>query len=483
MTRTARLVTVVAAVALVVLVAGAGPAAAAEPAPDAIADWVGVEAFDTAGYDVGYEPGGFTDVGRKVFGPLLQMAYSLIKLTASAAVAVIDWAFGASLANGLSGIVAPVAERYHAGLFTGATSAYDVALLACCVTVGFMALRGRTSQAAGELATTWLVLVIYLAVVAGVPGGFTRLIATFTDTADSLSTELVTTTIGTDAEDCGTDAAVSCPLRTSFQAAFIVAPYDQLNYGVDLGAAGDPDNPLAACAAARDQVVADGPHDTADAPRTAMTDAGCDDLAAYQANPSADRLVLAGATTIMAVIVLGVTLLIALTLIVAQLLLVVLVLVLPFAVLAGAIPATRSWLWAWLGGAARVVLVTVALAMGLAIYLVTVDATMAATAGTSPLLQFVGLLAVTGVMLWARHRLVTGANSAAGTVTTQLNTTGPGAAAGMATSAAGAFHAPGYHGISPTAYVRPETRQTVREVRRAGHTLAGKFTVTPSGKT
>lgn len=450
-------------------------------AGDAITDWVGTRDFDTSGYDVGYEPGGFTDVGRKVFGPLLQMAYSLIKVTTAAAVAVVDWAFAARLSAGLADIVAPVADRYHAGLFAGPGSGYDLAVLVCCVAVGLMALRGRTTQAAGELATTWLVLVIYLAAVGGVPGGFARLITSLTDTADGLSTALVATTIGDAADGCGTDAAVACPLRQSFHAAFIVAPYDQLNYGADLGDASDPTNPLAGCAAARDQLVADGPHDTDDEPRTAMTDAGCQVQAAYQANPSADRLVLAAATAAISVVVLGVTLLIALTLIVAQLLLVMLVLVLPFVVLAGAVPATRSWLWTWLGGVGRVVLVTVALAIGLALYLVTIDAVMAATDQVSPLLQFVSLLAVTILMLWARHRLVKASGQAATAITTRLNTAGPGTTGGMATHAAAAFHAPGYHGLRPAAYVREETRQTWQEVRKAGRSVAGKFTSRPAG--
>lgn len=455
-----------------------GPAAA--QTADEADSWTGVSGFDVGGYDIGYDTGSWNDVTPKLLGPIIQLPHDWTKSLTESAVAVVEWAFEARLASGLSDWVQQLAARFHADLFDGDVSGYDIALLLAAVVAGWAALRGRTTQAAGDIAVTYLVLVAYLGGIALVPGGFARLVDGMGDLANNVSVAVVAVTLGTTAEDldgCAADGGdgtvnVSCPLRQAYRDTFIATPYDLLNWGRTLGDSSDPDNPTPSCARARDEAVASGPHGGGDEPRNLMRAAGCETEADYQAVPSGDRVIRSWTMAGLATVVLVVTMLIALWLVVVQLLLAGLVVVSPFVALAAAIPgSTRSWLWGWLAGMIRVVAVTVALAMGLALYLATQESVLEITQNEPVLLQSMMMVAVTLALLWARRRLAKGASAAAKATKTKMASSRVGGGNGMMSAAGSAFQPPVYRGLRPNAYLAPQTRRTIRDVRQAPRTV------------
>ncbi len=448
-----------------------------DPTP-AIDSWFGGDGLPTDGFDIGYAPPGWNDFTAKVGGFLLQVSFAAIKLLASGTVAVLEWGFAGRIADAMAGIIDPTATRFHVALFGSEHGLYDFALFLAVFIAGIQALRGRLTQAAGELVMTWLVAVCYLSTFAFAAGGFSGVVDGMRSTASGLSAVLVEATMGTPASCNGIDeaAAVMCPLRAGFHEAFVVGPYDQLNWGRDLGAASDPANPVAACAAARDDLVATGPHGTDDQPRTAMTAAGCAAEASYQATVTAERVLLGFVVASVSVVMLAVVLVIGLNLTMLQLGVALGVMLLPFAVLGGLVPGpSRALLWRWLSWAAKLVAGVVAMALLLAIYLVVITETMAATQGMATGMRFVSLLVPALALWWGRRRMAKAAKAIGAQTGTALDRATPGrAAGGTINQAAAAFDTPTYRGMTPNRYSNPNVRYAMNDARAARRAIQGR---------
>lgn len=489
-----RLHATAAAAAVAAVLAVAGPAAAAVGAPDdpptvaadpagdagtGLADEViGVSSTDAAGiptsrYEVMYDPGGWTDADRKVIGLATGLAYEWNKLLTRAATATIRWAYQLDVARAMADEVDAMAGRYDRSLRTGGIAVYDLVLFAAMVWCGWALLRGRTVQAAGELAVSWLVLVAFGVFVVAVPAGFARLVVGTVDVADGISAAVIAATVDEETlAGCPTPhatdvAALACPFQRALHAAFVERPYSLLNWGRDLAPA---DGRLAACAAARDEILADGPHGTSNEPRDRMRAAGtpCGPLAQFNADPTAERMMVAAAMGLVATLVLVLAVLIGGTLIGVQLLLVGLVAVLPFAVLAGVVPGSgRAVLWGWAAGVAKVVLVAVAMAMFLALYLMLVNGLLDATDQAPWMAQAFTLVAATVAMFVVRRRMLQASKGTAQRAGHRMAAARVGGAHGGGLMAAGGRHGPGYRGLDPRRYVPAQVRQTGHDLRRA----------------
>lgn len=444
------------------------------PPPPATDSWFGGEGLPTEGFDVGYAPPGWNDFTGKVGGVVLEGAFSLSKLTASGTVAVLQWAFDGASADVVASIVDPTATRFHVSLFGTDTGLYDVVLLIAVALACLRAVRGRFQEAAGELLMTWLIAALYFAVFVLSPGGFSGAVDGMRSFAANLSGVLVEATLG-ESPGCATPDvagpgdAVMCPLRDAFHTAFVVGTYDQLNWGRDLGATGG-------CAAARDQLVASGPHGTADEPRTVMESAGCADEAAYQAVVTADRVLLALVVVGVQSILLLVVMVIGLSLTMLQMGMAISMLLLPFVVLVSLVPgAMRGVLWRWVSWNAKLVAGVVAAAVVLAIYLVIITETLAVTAGAAMGLRIVSLIVPTLGLLWARRRAAKAAKAVGGQTGAVLDRATPGRpAGGMVNQAASAFSAPQYRGVAPNAYANPTARAAARDAVAVARALRSR---------
>jgi len=457
----------------------------------------GADGIPTGNYDIGYDAGAWNHFSRKVWGTATDGTFSLTKMLVGTTTQVLRWGFTFSLARRLAQPANDIALGYYGALGGGratAVNTFNLALFATLVYFAVQALRGRTIRAAGELGVTYLILVLFVGFVIAVPNGFGRLVDSTLSGAAKLAGGIAATTLSghtaaaagcptyrADQDADGSDAqleVVTCPFTAAIHRAFVARPYDLLNWGADLGDGDDPTNPLRNCARARDAMLATGPHGDADEPRFLMGMAGseCERFADFNHDPTAERFGLAVLVLLTAVLVLLLMLLTALTLVGAQVLLVALVAVMPFAIVAGMLPGSgRSLLWRWATGVLRVVLVVLAVAVFLSLYLVSIDVLLDASDGEPWLVQGATLVLLTLVMFAARARLLRASERMAEHTHARLSAARVGGShgAGLLTAAAGGWQGDP-RGWRPTEYVPQAVRTTYRigrdlvERRRAG---------------
>src|SRR5581483_11047661 len=192
--------------------------------------------------------------------------------------------------------------------------------------------------------------------------------------------------------------AVLRPLARHLHAAFVEQPYDLLDWGRPLDGE---------CARVRDEILATGPHATDDAPRQAMSAAGCAEEARFNHDPTADRLGGALMTALAAGVVVALLVLVAVTLLAAQVMAVLLFAVAPFARVGGLLPGGgREVLWRWIAALARTIVAVVGMSFVLSLLLLVVDGLLAASAGQSLTERFALLVLVTVGMFIVRKRVV-----------------------------------------------------------------------------
>lgn len=248
----------------VLLLATGGHPAAAEPlVPDELTG-----EFPTSRYEIWYAPGGFTDVGGRVLGLATEVVFGGVRMLVSAAVWVITWAYGFRFADALAEPAGRLAEAYEQQL-VGPLELRYLVLFAAVVYGGWQVLRNRLARGVGELLVSALILVLGAGLLAAPAEAFNRGVAV----TASLSAAVLEVATGGSADavpapDAGGDGAAEAalqPLTQGLRDAFIAQPHDLLNWG---------DIPAGACAAARDEALATGPHGTGDGPRELMAAAG-----------------------------------------------------------------------------------------------------------------------------------------------------------------------------------------------------------------
>lgn len=375
-----------------------GPAAedGAGPAGRSIIPDSDVGAYPTSHYDVGYDAGAWDNIGRKFFGLLTELAFGVNRWLVGVGLWITPWAYGFGVVGALGdpALALALAEVYITEL-VGPAGLRHAAFFYAVAWAGWQGLRGRLRMAAGELALTALVAVFggfVLADPAGYLGGAF-------DVMGRASGSFLVLGTGAEAPDGpGSAEAALRPLNAHLHAAFIEQPHDYIDWGGPL---------TGACAAARDALLAEGPHGADDEPREAMRAAGCAAAADFNADPTAERLGGSLLTTLAAATVVVLLVLVAVTLLVAQVMAVLLFAVAPLALVSGLLPgAGRELLWRWVAALVRSALAVVGMSFVLSMLLLVVDGLLGATEGAGLIERF-ALLVLTSVgMLVVRRRAV-----------------------------------------------------------------------------
>jgi hypothetical protein len=420
----------------VVLTAAAGPAGAAPAqaaptqdappvdspcaAPDGDAQAATVLPDDCWGrypsshYDLGCDEGAWNHLSRKVYCTFTDLSFQGARSATALTLWLVEWSYGFGVYDRLGGHAITIAETYQRSLI-GPLGLSDAVWFAAVAWAGFAALKGTITMAAGELVMSFV-----LAILAGVflanPAGYLQGLF---DTMGSTSGALFATASGEPPPENGIDAdAVLAPLQGEIHSAFVEEPYDILNWGAPL---------TGQCAAARDRILAEGPHGNDDEPRDAMNLAGCSEAADFNHDPNGTRLFGAVLTMVAALITAVLITLVAVTVVAAQVVAIVLFSVAPFAMLAGVLPAGgRALAWAWLGALGRVVLAVVGMSFLLSLLLLTVNAMLAGTADASILERFALVNLVVVVMFIARKRILAGGHNIASQFAQRMATRRPG---------------------------------------------------------
>ena len=366
--------------------------------------------FPSGNYDIGFDEGAWNHLSRKVYGTFTDLSFQGARSSTALALWLVEWAYAFGVQDRLGGPAVDIARRYQSDVI-GPLGLGHLAWTYAVAWAAVAALRGRLTMAAGELAIS-----ILAAGLAGIllanPAGYMQ---GTTDTMSRLSGALLATGTGQPPPEGATDAeAVMEPLQAEIHSAFVEEPYDYLNWGGPLSGA---------CAAARDEILATGPHGADDEPRDVMRDAGCEAQAEFNERPDSNRLFGAvltfGAATLMAVLV-G---LVALTVVVAQVIAVTLWAVAPFALLAGVLPgAGRELAWRWLTALARAVLAVVGMSFVLSILLLTVNALLEGSEDVGLVERFALVNMAVVAMYVTRKRILAAGHNLAGSVGQRLAT-------------------------------------------------------------
>jgi hypothetical protein len=414
--------------------------------------------FPSSHYDIGFDEGAWNHISRKVYGTFTDLAFQGGRTATAVALWLVRWAYGFGIYERLGGTAIDIAQRYQHNII-GPLGLNELVWFYAIAWAAITALRGRLTMAAGELIISVLAAGLAAVILAN-PAGYLH--GTF-DTMGRLSGALLATGTGAPPPEDGLDAdTVMRPLQTQIHAAFVEQPYDYLDWGGPL---------TAGCAAARDRILADGPHGSDDEPRTEMADAGCQEQADFNQQPTGSRLFGAVLTFAAATGMVILMTLVALTIVVAQMLAVVLFAVAPFALLAAVLPgAGRELAWRWIAALIRVVLAVVGMSFVLSLLLLTITALLEATSDLGVIERFALVNTVVVAMLIARKRILYAGHALAGSFGQRLATHRAGGARAAPWLAAPAVA--GATGFAIGASVGPDRHsRTSRAASTAGRNL------------
>jgi hypothetical protein len=357
--------------------------------------------FPSSHYDIGCDEGAWNHLSRKVYCTFTDLAFQGSRAATALTLWLIEWSYGFGVYDRLGGHAITIADTYQTNLI-GPLGLSELVWFAAVAWAGFATLRGKITMAAGELVMSFV-----CAVLAGIflanPAGYLQGLF---DTMGSTSGAIFATANGDAPPENGVDAdAVLAPLQAQIHSAFVEQPYDILNWGAPLSGQ---------CAAARDQILVDGPHGNDDEPRDAMDAAGCAEASDFNHDPNGTRLFGAVLTLVAALVMAVLIILVAITVVVAQVVAIILFSIAPFALLAAVLPAGgRALAWAWLGALGRVVLAVVGMSFLLSLLLLTVQAMLAGTADASLVERFALMNLTVVVMFLARKRILAGGHTIA----------------------------------------------------------------------
>jgi hypothetical protein len=460
--RWGRVAALVLAAVLVVLTPSA---AVAEPTPEApeglLAPFVFTDAYGVPldRYDITADTGGMSDWDLKLQLWLTDSLMSLNRLIIGACAWLLNWAYEFQLAQLITEPMREIGETYQSAIIDRLDLA-GVFLLLGAAWCGVMMMRGRVAMGAGELAVTLLISALAATVLARPADlllGEDGLLMHTRDTAMALTS--VTLTHG---ESVSTDPAQAAePLTTALVDVLIVQPHQALNYGVVLEE-GDP------CWDVYREIVETGPWGDEETPRELMTDAGCEDLAEYNADPTADRLfgalLLLGATAIVSLLII----LLVCALLIAVLAMGLHVVLCPIALVAALLPGGgRQLLWRWVGGVVKSLLAILAVCVFIAVFTLLISAFMSA-GEHMPLVARFALLDIVALGGLIYHRkLLTAGSRASQRLSRRLETARLGGARGRGWLGPGGS-APTLAGMARDA--RSEVRRVTTPITRTAAT-------------
>ncbi|MFV2198873.1 type IV secretion system protein [Nocardiopsis sp. LOL_012] len=365
-------------------------------------------------YDITADTGGWQDWHLKLNLWLADSVMALNRTIVGGALWLLDWAFRFEAATLITEPARTIGDTYQSQIIDRlGLPAFLLLLGAAWCAVHMM--RGRVALGAGELAITLLISALATTVLADpaeVLLGEDGMLMHTRDTAMALTS--VTLTHGTSASTDPHQAAQ--PLTDALTDVLIVQPHQALNYGQTL----DETHP---CWDTYRQIVEQGPWGDDPAPRDMMDDAGCADLADYNADPTMDRLL--GTVLLLAASLIVNLLLVLLVcaLLIAVIAMGVYVLLCPLVLVAALLPGGgRQLLWRWIGGVAKTLLAIIAICVFIAIFTVMIGAFMDASTDLPLVARFalVDLVALGGLI--GHRKLINAGNRASQRLTRKLET-------------------------------------------------------------
>jgi hypothetical protein len=406
--------------------------------------------FPTSAYRVDFDDGDWKAISRKVLGSSTEFIAGLGRWLVGASLWIVSWAFTFGFAANLAQPFADLAGRYQSSY---AAPLVHFALVITATYAAWHTYRGRLTRGLGEFGLSLLILALCGTFLLSRPKAF---LDGSIKAVGSLSGAVVSTAV-----ECGAECqsvSYTCTTRGEFEAnpdacgseyvfnqykgliqplergvhrAFVEQPYELVQWGqfVEDGVCRDRMNQILAKGPGgdRDQIVnimANGKMGESAEDRLKRSggsgfalffdrrdedkpDGQCDDLYAFNREPTMERLGVAALTLISSLIILVLLVLVAGTIVAAQLVAVALIAVLPFAVLGGALPGGgRQALWRWAASFARALLAIVAMSMCLAFLLVTSNSILSSQSSQGLLVRMVTLNAVTITAFVARRRFL-----------------------------------------------------------------------------
>ncbi|MDE0802936.1 MAG: type IV secretion system protein [Acidimicrobiales bacterium] len=392
--------------------------------------------YPSSSYDIGCDEGAWNHLSRKVYCTFTDLAFQGGRTATAVAAWLAGWAYSFDAASLITDPALSMARAFDTRI-VGPLDLGAFAWFLMVAWVALTALRGRVTHAAGEFITSAL-----LAGLAGImlanPAGY--LTGTF-DTMSRLST--VTLASGTGHAPPSTpdeSGMVVAPIQAELHHSFVEDPYDVLNWGTTTMDAG--------CERVRDQIVATGPHGSDDAPRDAMDDAGCEELAEFNHEPTAQRLFGAFLAFVAAVIMAVLVGLVALTVVVAQLAVAVAFIALPFAAALAVLPGSgRGLAVRWMTMVLRSILAMVGMSFLLAVMLMLIQALLAGSDSMPMFARFALVDVAVVVAILARKRLITAGHGFAAGIGAAAASARPGSGTGGPRRPSAPAHAAGVSGF------------------------------------
>ncbi len=310
--------------------------------------------YPTALYEMSWEDGGWTDVGKyktRIMGWVASFLFTVGRSGIQVVLWLVEWAFTFDVTD-YSDTVTSIADKYDENI-VGPWGLKDIAWFVLISYLGFTTLKGKIGQAGGEM------------LVALVVGGLATVLLTnqemyldsmsdaMTLASDDLFAAGTETGERTDVTDRHTQ--ILEPLQLQIHKEFVEEAYMYLNWG----ASSDQLKATSDTCLERAQNIASTGWDGDGWPAMWMggyskDDHTCDEFAEFNRDVSNERLGGALLTMAVALVVTACLGLMAITLLLSKFLLAVLFTLIPFVVVAAVLPgAGRRLAWNWAAAAAQ----------------------------------------------------------------------------------------------------------------------------------
>jgi hypothetical protein len=419
------------------------------------------EEHPLSAYDIGCDEGSWNAFLRKMWCGAQALPFALGKWFIGVGTQLMDWALDFRVADSLSPMAGLLSRVYNTSLI-GPLQIRDLAWTVALFVGGWHLLRGRFADGAREVATTFIIAIIGAIVLANPQGYLEGSVALAQNTSGAVL-ESVDGALnnGPQAQDAD---AVRERLGMVLRRSFVAEPYDLIDWGESL---------TGECAAARNEILDDGPWGGDDRPREIMREHGCDPQAEFNARPSDNRavssLTVAGASGLVAILMV----VLALGVFAAQITLVVLFSGASLAWAIALFPGGRSVLWWWISRLVWAVLITFTSIFLLSWIAITITVVLDNTTDISIVQRCLIAIMIVAVAFKFRHSVDKAIDGASSRLAGMMNkATGPTGAK----PAAGAPAAGG--GFRPLSWSPTQTAVTAAGAGLAGASTAARVTRT-----
>jgi hypothetical protein len=421
------------------------------------------EEHPLSAYDIGCDEGAWNAFLRKMWCGAQALPFALGKWFIGVGTELMEWALGFEVADALSPM-AGLLSRVYATSLIGPLDIADLAWTIALFVGGWHLMRGRFADGAREIATTFLIAAVGAIVLANPQGYLEGAVALAQNTSGAVL-ESVDGALnnGDPAEDA---TAVRERLGVVLRRSFVAEPYDLINWGESL---------TGECAAARNEILDDGPWGGEDRPREIMREHGCERQAAFNERPSDNRAVasmtVAGASGLVTILIV----VLSLGVFAAQITLIVLFSGASLAWVIALFPGGRGILWWWLSRLVWAVLITFTSVFLLSWIAITITVVLDNTTDISIVQRCLIAIMIVAVAFKFRSSVDKAIDGASSRLASMMNrVTGPSGAPAKPAAVAGAAGAAGADsgGFRPLSWSPTQTALTTGGAAVAGASTA-----------